>query len=186
MICVLGHESAAVEAELESAQRLGIPAIELALEHRVSDGSFARLEGAKTMLGKYRRYQRAYRSLADLEAAIESAVSEVFAHRWTSAATLGTFGGTVYESIAMSLFEASYRYGAAQETSILVLGPRQSRSVFETQYFDALRSRIERCLSGEADDFHLIHIFSAQRTLQAADSTEYKRITDFARLAGEH
>ncbi len=178
MICILTTESAAVVEELELAQQLGIPVVELAPERPTSDGRFSRLKGAGSMFGRFHRFQHAYRSLADLETAIEAAISEIFTLRWTSAATFGTLDGRVYDNIAVSLREASYRYGAGQETSILVLGPRRARMVYESQYLDATRERIERCLNDGSDQFTFVHIFSAAKTLDAAQLHEYPRLAE--------
>lgn len=178
MICILTIESAAVVEEVELAAQLGIPVIELAPERALSDGSFARLEGATQMLGRFHRFQRPYRNLAELEQAVESAVSEIFTQRWSSSTTFRNFDGQIYDDLSLRLRRASYRYAAGQETSILVLGPRKSRQVYEAQYFDALRGRVERCLADPSDGFQFIHVFSAAKTLDAVGSPEYSRANE--------
>lgn len=186
MICILTTESEAVVEELEVAQQLGIPVIELAPERRAPSGRSATLQGATSMLGRFHRFQRSYRSLAELERAIQSAVSEIFTLRWTSATQFRNFDGRVYDEISTSLRQSTYRYAAGQETSILVLGPRRTRSVYEHEYLEALHRRIERSLTDSTDRFQFIHLFSAPRTLDAVNDKEYHRIADSVSWLCEH
>lgn len=153
LVWIATRRSPAVEAELQTAQELGIPILEF------------------TERGRRRQYREMprsrfagnFESLHELREKLRAALARFVYERFTSGYALETLGGRdIYDRAAQASRSVSTRLGMVQETGTILLGPRRDRLVPEKAFLDALQKLILR--SAKRADVRVIYVLHADAT----------------------
>jgi len=164
-----------VEAELESAEALGIPVIELAERHPLDGGTGVRIsDQAIERRARTQGFQRQFDTLDELSSAVRDGLSYVLARRFASILSVKAFGEDAYDKARLSIQAAHFRLATVQETSTLVLGPRHGRELSERRFLHELQRLIDSVLTGHRE-VQIVHVMDGNATRSGWDDTETYR-----------
>lgn len=178
VIHVATQPSAFVDAELEAAEALGIPIIELAERQLLADRSGTKV--TDEALARRRRslgFQRDFDTLEELGEAVRTGLSAMLARRFGSVLSVKAFGEDAYDKARLSIQAAHYRLATVQETSTLVLGPRHERQLSERRFLEELQRLIAAVLDGSRD-VQVVHVFDGGTTKEALNAKEMYRASE--------
>jgi Domain of unknown function (DUF4062) len=167
MIAVLTGDSSAVQLELDKAERIGIPVLELAPLLDMSGGTLGLGPMAQQQRSRKARFQRKFSTLKELGEAVTETISEILLDRFESTQEFKPFTSDIYRALESDLGSASRQHALAQQTSSLVLGAKKDRKPYESPYLDKLRK------TAGNNGVRFLHIFSWEATLEAVKSGEY-------------
>ena len=163
LVYIATEQSEWVERELEIADSMGLPILELAplrgLDKTASEVAVRRRGRAST-------YQATYDSLAELAEAVRLGISSIVKRRFDAFSSIRPLGDDTYYTARAYVEQAYDRLAIVQTTSTLILGPRRDRLSEEAQYLNELYRRMERIISGVDERLVFVHQFDLSHTLK--------------------
>jgi hypothetical protein len=170
------QRSAATDRELELAQEIGIPIVPFARWNQTRGGR-RQPKAAKEFIARTgAEFMQCFDSLRELEQGLIDGVSAVIAERVARAnVSLEPYSERLYVDARELLELSERRYGVAQQTSTLLLGPNKSRRGPEDVWLAEWKAAIANALNGDTK-LELLHIFHGKATM---DQLQGKRRSDF-------
>ncbi len=160
LIYIATSESEWVERELEIAESMGIPILELAPLRDLEDSDVATRRRAKAST-----YQATYDSLVELGGAVRSGIASIIKRRFDALSSVRPLGDETYHAARSYVEQAYDRLAIVQTTSTMVLGPRRDRLSEESQYLKEVQRRIDGVLSDTDKRLTIFHQFDLSQTL---------------------
>jgi Domain of unknown function (DUF4062) len=141
LIYLISGTSEAVDEELQLARKLGLFIIPVSRSKDVPDTAL-RSVVAKTITDM--RFEKSFDSLVSLKIAIRSGISEAVALRLDDRRSLTEWSTASYGAAAQQVASVTTRFGAVQDTSSLILGPKVGRLSEEKEFIETVDAFVRR------------------------------------------